>query len=99
MNGKLDITSYGLNDASIHFLKVLGWHLLSYSLIALAAYSTGHLTTLLHNIHGNDIYIPIVAAGLNALISGANTWLTSHAPVDNALPSDFVGAQANGLNG
>lgn len=99
MNGKLDITSYGLSEASIHFLKVLGWHLLSYALIGLGAYATGHLTSALHNIRGNDAYLPLVAATVNALISGVSRWLTSQAPTDNTLPSDFVGTQASGMNG
>lgn len=96
---KLDYSSFGIDEASVHFLKVLGWHLLSYALIVLGAFATGHLNGLVHSVHGNDIYVPIVAAGLNALISGGKTWLTSHAPTENVLPSDFVGTPASGING
>lgn len=89
MKGKLDITAYGLSDAFIHGLKVIGWHFLSYAIIVGGAEISGHLPTIINLFHGRAEYIPLIAAALNAVLSSAKVWLTSHAPAESlVMPQD-----------
>lgn len=71
----LFVDKYGLKEATIKFLKIIGWYVASGAITGAGAYIAGF------NVvdEKNGILIGVLMV-VNALLAGASKWLTTNKP-------------------